>query len=52
MMLIAYLLLVAAIGFALGYFLGFVHTEAERIVDAYVHGMGPLSLYYQPEVWR
>lgn len=46
--------LAALIGLPLGYFLGFVHTEGERIMDTYIRGSE--EHFHQwvasPEVWR
>jgi membrane protein DedA with SNARE-associated domain len=39
--------LAALIGLPLGYYIGWVLEESNRLMEAYL-----LSLYYLPEVWR
>lgn len=54
MVLILLCTLAVLIGFPVGYFLGFVHTEAERLMDAYLQGADPYCAHWvvSMEAWR
>lgn len=50
--IVARLALCALAGLPIGYGIGWLLHEADRLFDAYMDGLGVSALYWPAEVWR